>query len=86
MLHLNLTRFTAARIRRRYCPTCENRTRFACLFQDWYGWLITCLSCGDRWQDGELMPRPFAPGWRKNSVEKAKRAMERFKEDNPCAE
>ena len=57
---------------RRHCPNCCGRRTFACFFQEWYGWLDTCLNCGDSWQDGEWMPRPFAPGWRKESVADAR--------------
>lgn len=79
MSHLKRTDFTDASVRRHYCPTCEKRTTFYGLFQDWYGWLITCLTCGDRWQDGEMLPRPFERGWREKSVERAKRAMREWK-------
>jgi hypothetical protein len=51
-----------------YCPTCMQRRRFVCRFQAWYGVDKTCLSCGDRWSDGELRPRPWRRGWRKESI------------------
>jgi len=38
---------------------------------------ITCLRCGENWQDQEMSPRPFEPGWRKKSVEAAKRLYRR---------
>ncbi|GHC38697.1 hypothetical protein GCM10010348_77610 [Streptomyces anthocyanicus] len=61
--------FTIRRIWR--CPTCKTRRRM--LFQDeaWYGMTMTCCHCGDRWQDGELCPRPAKRGWRKEAAAKA---------------
>lgn len=75
MSHLKRTDFTDGRVRRLKCPTCEKRTKFFGRFEAWYGWLITCLSCGDQWQDGEMLPRPFERGWRTKSVKRAKRAL-----------
>ena len=46
------------------CFNCKQPRRCLATFQEWYGWTITCLTCGDRWQDGEILPRPFARGWR----------------------
>ena len=37
-------------------------------FQEWYGWDVACLHCGESWGDGERIERPFAPGWRKRRV------------------
>lgn len=58
-----------------FCPTCKSRRKFFGWFQDWYGWHITCLKCGDQWQDGERLERPFMPKWRQKSIESAKRMM-----------
>ena len=55
------------------CPTCDKRRYFLCWFYEWYGWTLVCLRCGERWGDDEMLPRPFVPGWRKMSVENAKR-------------
>jgi hypothetical protein len=45
------------------------------LFAEWYGTTWTCCGCGDEWQDGEMLERPFAPGWRKRNVEYARRKL-----------
>lgn len=56
-----------------YCPTCECRRRFVVRWQMWYGDDATCLGCGDSWQDGDLCPRPFRRGWRRERIERAKK-------------
>ena len=72
-LHINWTRPSQWKQVRRRCPTCKRRTQFWGWFQEWYGWHITCLSCGDAWQDGEMLPRPFCPGWRRDRIVAAKK-------------
>ena len=74
-LHIHAPQPTRIERRRIKCPTCQRRTFIGALYE-WYGWLITCLHCGDRWQDGERMPRPFAPGWRKDNVRRARKLAE----------
>lgn len=77
-IHINWTRYTRRDLSRNFCPTCDKRTFFVAFFQDWYGWASTCLRCGDRWQDGEFCERPFMRGWRKKSIEAAKKTFRRF--------
>lgn len=57
----------------RECPTCKCRRRFVGLAAVWYGTLWTCCACGDAWGDGERLERPFARGWRKRSIDEARR-------------
>lgn len=57
---------------RQACPTCKKKRWFVGWFYEWYGWDHTCLSCGDRWSDGEMCERPFMRGWRKKSIDSAK--------------
>lgn len=72
-IHIKYVRYSKKCCAREFCPTCNKNTFFVSLFEEWYGWDSTCLKCGDRWQSGELCPRPFARGWRKKSIEQAKR-------------
>jgi len=58
------------------CPTCEQERGFLVTHYEWYGWYITCLSCGDEWGDGERLERPFLRGWRAKSVADAVRRIE----------
>jgi hypothetical protein len=60
-----------------FCPTCKQRRRFAGWGQEWYGTIWTCCGCGDAWCDGEMLPRPFARGWRAKSIRKAKALWDR---------
>jgi hypothetical protein len=54
------------------CPWCERRTRQVGVFFDWFGWNITCCSCGECWEGGEGLPHPFERGWRKRRIAEAK--------------
>jgi hypothetical protein len=60
------------------CPTCEARTITYGWFEKWYGWDITCLSCGERWfpDEGEIAERPFRPRWRNENIEAARKACQ----------
>lgn len=52
------------------CPVCQRRRRHILRWDGaWYGTTVYC-ACGDRWQDGELAPRPFRRGWRKEAQQK----------------
>lgn len=44
------------------CPTCKKDQAFFIEVLAWYGSDATCLGCGERWNDGEMCPRPFARG------------------------
>jgi hypothetical protein len=71
-LHICAPSVTLAKKYRRVCPNCKTRRTFVGFFYDWYGWTVTCLGCGDQWQDGEWMERPFCPGWRKQRIQTAR--------------
>jgi hypothetical protein len=43
-----------------------------CLY---WGTDFSC-ECGDAWEDGELRPRPFKRGWRKEAQERFERAWD----------
>lgn len=53
------------------CPTCEAERPMMAKSYEWYGWTHVCLGCGDAWQDGERLDRPFKPKWRKERVARA---------------
>lgn len=56
-----------------YCPVCERRRRFVQVWGGvWYSDTLQCVACGDSWSDGELHERPFARGWRKKAIAKAR--------------
>jgi hypothetical protein len=57
----------------RDCPVCKQRRRFVVWWGGmWYGETLTCLGCGDSWQDGERGYRPFQRGWRQKAIAQAK--------------
>lgn len=59
------------------CPTEGRRRRMAGRDHGpYYGPTITCCGCGDSWNCGELMPRPFKRAWRQAEIVKAKRAWD----------
>jgi hypothetical protein len=73
-IHIHAPQATHRQKARRHCPTCAKRTTFVAFNTPWYGWDSTCLRCGDSWSDmGEMRERPFAPGWRKRSIEAAQK-------------
>jgi hypothetical protein len=76
-VHIHAPRPTERRLARIDCPTCKRRTFAVGWFTEWYGWDETCLRCGERWGDGERLPRPFVRGWRAKSIEQAKRRWRR---------
>ena len=57
----------------RQCPTCQQRRRMVGSATVWYNTIWTCCGCGDKWEDGERLPRPFTRGWRAESAERASR-------------
>jgi len=60
------------------CPTCKSEQQFLAEHEPWYGWSLTCLNCGDQWNDGELSERPFARGWRQRAIDHAKQRIEKL--------
>lgn len=58
---------------RRVCPSCTFYATHVGFFQEWYGWSVTCLNCGEEWQDGEWGERPFVQGWRSKNIEAARK-------------
>lgn len=65
------------------CPTCKKDQAFVIEIIAWYGQDATCLGCGERWNDGEMCPRPFARGWRRESIERAIKRLSRPLDPDP---
>ena len=72
-VHILWSRVDAIEKRRKYCSNCDARRTFVMWFQEWYGWHVTCLGCGEQWQDGERLDRPFERGWRQQNIETARK-------------
>ena len=62
------------------CGNCNKRSWFVCVHYEWYGWNVTCLRCGDTWEDGEMLPRPWMPQWREKSIANAENQYRRLKD------
>jgi len=45
--------------------------------QPWYGSIFTCLKCGERFSNEEMLPRPFCPRWRKDNIKSAEKFYRR---------
>lgn len=71
----------APKVKPHYCPTCEKDTEYLGEHIPWHGWTITCLTCGDQWQDDYRLARPFRRGWRKDRVRRARERMEGYSID-----
>ena len=73
VVHINApARYTYRKMLR--CFNCEQVRR--CVVTQagvWYSATATCCHCGDSWADGEALERPFARGWRKKAVAKARK-------------
>lgn len=74
-IHANFTRYSETTCVVIDCPTCMRPRRMLAQFQEWFGWTHTCAGCGDKWGDGERLDRPFAPGWRRKNIERARKAL-----------
>lgn len=72
-VHVHIPKATDRKLHRIQCPTCNRRTYAMSWFVPWYGWDTTCFKCGDAWQDGEMVGRPFRPRWRADRIARAKR-------------
>lgn len=72
-LHIHAPKADERQLYRLKCPTCKKPRFFLAWFYDWYGWDQTCLGCGEHWSGGEMCERPFMRGWRKKSIDAAKK-------------
>lgn len=81
-IHINVPHYDSVLITRVKCPTCDKVRAILTMSQEWYGCRSICLRCGEQWGDGERLPRPFARGWRKQSVEEARKIWIRYKRAN----
>jgi hypothetical protein len=59
-------RFLRCRILR--CPSEERRQEMVVRYEEWYGPTVYCCGCGDAWEAGERLPRPFYRYWRRDAV------------------
>jgi hypothetical protein len=66
--------------RRMKCPVCERRTTFVCDAYEWYSGTITCLGCGDSWNEDGRMQRPFKRNWRPEAIAKARKHYNRWRD------
>ena len=67
-IHINFVKPEDLQIKRHDCPTCKKSRFMVLYFEEWYGASLTCLKCGESWCGGEMRPRPFQRGWRKEAV------------------
>jgi hypothetical protein len=66
-------------ISRYSCTTCGKRRFMLWRHTEWYGVDLTCLRCGESWSDGQRCERPFAPRWRQQSIEAARKLYRRLR-------
>ncbi len=60
----------------RHCGTCGRVRPMAGTFGIWYGASLTCLGCGDHYDDEmypHRSPRPFRRGWQADRISRARR-------------
>jgi ribosomal protein L37AE/L43A len=78
LVHINRPRIDKADKHRSMCPDCKKRTTKIGFFQEWYGWTVTCLGCGRKWQDGEWMPLGFYRTARQDNIDRAKKRWKEY--------
>jgi len=66
---------------KRDCPTCEKETIFQEEVYEWYGGQITCLMCGDRWNEDGRANRPFARNWKVDRLDGVNRTWEKWRDE-----
>jgi len=71
--HISFAKPDMVWLRRYDCPTCGKKRFFMGWHQEWYGSIFTCLKCGERFSDDEMLPRPFCPRWRQDNIAGAKK-------------
>lgn len=81
-MHINYSHMDDVSRMVRMCPNEKRRRRMFGWFQNWYGWNITCLGCGEQWADGEWLERPFKPRWRQENIDHAKKLWNTAKAEN----
>jgi hypothetical protein len=58
----------------RHCATCGRVRPMAGTYGHWYGASLTCLGCGDHYEDEcwpQRSPRPFCRGWQTDAINEA---------------
>ena len=84
-VHINWTRYDTVKAIRLRCPNCKPfQVAAVAAFQEWYGWMVTCLRCGERFEDGEWLPRPCERGWRLDSIARARKLYRQFHPKQPA--
>ena len=54
------------------CNTCGPDATFYSRFYEWHGWGHVCLRCGERFEGGYQLDRPFYSQWREDSIRSAR--------------
>ena len=75
ILHIHAPQPDRTEVKEIWCPNCGASREMLAEHVPWYGWGLTCLSCGDAWEDGERLPRPFKPRWREESITRAQERL-----------
>ena len=76
-IHILWGQSGAARLAYRQCLCSGSRKRRFVVWDggEYYGEDGICLSCGEQYGGDEWLERPFARGWRKANIAKAKRML-----------
>jgi hypothetical protein len=72
-VHIHRPPVKHRKLSRSTCSTCGKPRWMVCFFYEWYGWLVTCLGCGEMWEDGERLERPFMPRWQEENKRNARK-------------
>lgn len=79
-VHICRAQAVARALRKFACDNCGCDRWHTVIFYEWYGPSGTCLRCGESFEGNEYLPRPFARGWRKESIRQAKVTWRRLRD------
>jgi transposase len=77
VVHVNAPKPVNREVVKFHCSNCDVSREGLGEYYEWYGYELTCLTCGDVYTEDGRRERPFERGWRKKSVEDARKRLER---------
>lgn len=79
MIHVYAPAPMEVQIVRAHCTTCQRSRRMVTTLYEWYSGELTCLRCGESWNEDGRRERPFARGWRPRAIRSAWRSYVRYR-------
>jgi hypothetical protein len=77
VIHVHAPKPSKTEVVKFHCSNCDCAREGLAEYTEWYGYELTCLNCGDVYDEDGRRERPFERGWRKKSVDAARERLER---------